>query len=486
MAEQLSKRLCQDPTQLYEEQAQVINPNEIRKAILHDLTEPLVFRGYLSTFKCEDEHVSQWKCMQWDASDWVKLFEEKVLKFRVGMRLKDKTVLSAPQWETACYKANMTYSEFLQWSQGKRSCTTFCNQEVNCNDHWAYFDYFYMKDIENVNQVEGALDWGLFGFPDRGVQDSTLWIGTTGANTPCHIDTYGCNLVAQLIGRKRWVLFPRTQSEYLSPTRIPYEESSIYSEVGFPHPSVASHPKLISSTPYVFTLEPGDVLFVPKQWWHFVENLDFAVSINTWLELPSDHEERVKESLVMYQVASLCQGLESLDLISSVFNPNMLDVATMTSSELLKLLTKRVFKNSVPRETTAAKSNCEEVIREKPMRKQSLITKDCNLLLDRKCTDFNWKDEKWCANHNIEKVCSMSFLDYMHLVFGPGSGNCCMETEVSMKKRDSLTKAQDANSRDDDDDDINFSQIKLLVDSFTDQRVISILKMVIDEKLAEN
>jgi hypothetical protein len=30
-------------------------------------------------------------------------------------------------------------------------------------------------------------------------------------------------------------------------------------------------------------LEPGDVLFVPHKWWHYVENLDTAVSINTWL-----------------------------------------------------------------------------------------------------------------------------------------------------------------------------------------------------------
>lgn len=35
------------------------------------------------------------------------------------------------------------------------------------------------------------------------------------------------------------------------------------------------------------TLEPGDVLFVPKKWWHYVESLETSISINTWIELVS-------------------------------------------------------------------------------------------------------------------------------------------------------------------------------------------------------
>ena len=35
------------------------------------------------------------------------------------------------------------------------------------------------------------------------------------------------------------------------------------------------------------TLVPGDVLFVPKKWWHYVQSLDTSISINTWIELVS-------------------------------------------------------------------------------------------------------------------------------------------------------------------------------------------------------
>lgn len=39
------------------------------------------------------------------------------------------------------------------------------------------------------------------GFPEATVDESTVWIGSKGAHTPCHIDTYGINLVCQLYGR---------------------------------------------------------------------------------------------------------------------------------------------------------------------------------------------------------------------------------------------------------------------------------------------
>ena len=52
-------------------------------------------------------------------------------------------------------------------------------------------------------------------------------------------------------------------------------------------------------------LYPGDVLFVPHRWWHHVENLDLAVSVNTWIEIPEDVEARCKEAIVK----TLCHAI---------------------------------------------------------------------------------------------------------------------------------------------------------------------------------
>lgn len=49
--------------------------------------------------------------------------------------------------------------------------------------------------------VSKDVKWAEFGFGVRDGRESTLWIGTEGANTPCHQDAYGYNLVLQVQGR---------------------------------------------------------------------------------------------------------------------------------------------------------------------------------------------------------------------------------------------------------------------------------------------
>lgn len=51
--------------------------------------------------------------------------------------------------------------------------------------------------------LEGLQDvsWQRFGYPEMSGKDSTIWIGTEGAHTSCHKDSYGCNLIAQIYGR---------------------------------------------------------------------------------------------------------------------------------------------------------------------------------------------------------------------------------------------------------------------------------------------
>lgn len=48
-----------------------------------------------------------------------------------------------------------------------------------------------------------------------------------------------------------------------------------------------------SGEPYVVTLEPGDVLFVPHKWWHYVQHLTVGVSVNTWIQLDNVSIENV-------------------------------------------------------------------------------------------------------------------------------------------------------------------------------------------------
>ncbi|XP_037089742.1 HSPB1-associated protein 1-like [Pollicipes pollicipes] len=130
-----------------------------------------------------------------------------------------------------------------------------------------------------------GIDWGVFGFAGRGAAESTFWLGTAGAHTLCHRDTYGLNLVVQLAGRKRWTLFPPADGPLLYPTRVPYEESTVFSAADLRRPDFHRFPDLASTHPHIVVLEPGEALLVPRHWWHLVENLETSVSINTWVNL---------------------------------------------------------------------------------------------------------------------------------------------------------------------------------------------------------
>lgn len=95
----------------------------------------------------------------------------------------------------------------------------------------------------------------------------------------------------------------------MHPTRLPYEESSVYSSINFTSvsPSYYNGKKMyigivihidsqdVLLTNFVYAdltkchplrvqLEPGDVLFVPHNWWHFVKSDEFSISVNIWLD----------------------------------------------------------------------------------------------------------------------------------------------------------------------------------------------------------
>ncbi|CAH1961837.1 unnamed protein product [Acanthoscelides obtectus] len=168
------------------------------------------------------------------------------------------------------------------------------------------------------------------------LEDSTIWIGSKGAHTPCHQDTYGFNLVHQIYGRKLWLLFPPDVNLY--PTRIPYEESSIFSKLNFFSPTVEKF-KNVGNCHKVI-LGPGDVLFVPHKWWHYVENLETAISINTWIPMEEDNSERLEESIVQFLVKLLIDS-DIFDETTRkvVMNPNMEDeLSYSTASKSLNIL----------------------------------------------------------------------------------------------------------------------------------------------------
>ena len=56
--------------------------------------------------------------------------------------------------------------------------------------------------------------------------------------------------MAQIYGQKKWTLFPPEETPKLYPTRIPYEESSVFSQVNIDNPDLSRFPAFASAVRY--------------------------------------------------------------------------------------------------------------------------------------------------------------------------------------------------------------------------------------------
>lgn len=118
-------------------------------------------------------------------------------------------------------------------------------------------------------------------FP-REVFAKNIWMGSVGNVTKTHYDTED-NINVQLLGRKEFVLFPASQLGELYP-RSPFDYLANFSRVDVAAPDFARYPRFARAIAMRTVLEPGDFLYIPIYWWHWVRTLEASLNVNFWLE----------------------------------------------------------------------------------------------------------------------------------------------------------------------------------------------------------
>eukprot|EP00246_Nothoceros_aenigmaticus_P011823 TRINITY_DN3378_c0_g1_i3.p1 TRINITY_DN3378_c0_g1~~TRINITY_DN3378_c0_g1_i3.p1 ORF type:complete len:158 (-),score=16.71 TRINITY_DN3378_c0_g1_i3:171-644(-) len=108
------------------------------------------------------------------------------------------------------------------------------------------------------------------------------WFGPQGTVTPLHYDPVH-NLFAQVVGLKYIRLYQASISSEL----YPYSEHMLQnsSQVDLDH---ADHPKFPIARDLHFVdciLEPGDMMYVPPKWWHYVRALSTSFSVSFWWDV---------------------------------------------------------------------------------------------------------------------------------------------------------------------------------------------------------
>ncbi len=104
-------------------------------------------------------------------------------------------------------------------------------------------------------------------------QRSTLWIAPKGTMSSLHHDGNYDNLNMQVSGKKLFLLVPPAQHELL------HFHGSAESPVNPFAPDLSRFPRFSGASPKEAMLGPGDVLLVPKYWWHCVYAVEPSVNL---------------------------------------------------------------------------------------------------------------------------------------------------------------------------------------------------------------
>jgi len=120
--------------------------------------------------------------------------------------------------------------------------------------------------------------------------------------TRCHFDSYD-NLLTQVWGYKFVRLYAPDQTPKLYPIRTPAggrpelasasasapaddvtTSQGNISAVNVESPDLSAHPLFASASgSHIDTvLGPGDALYIPRGWWHYVRSLTPSLTVNFW------------------------------------------------------------------------------------------------------------------------------------------------------------------------------------------------------------
>lgn len=104
---------------------------------------------------------------------------------------------------------------------------------------------------------------------------SFFFFANAGMFAPLHFDgDHRHVLLTQVFGTKRVIVIPPRQSKHLYPI-MNFSAVALHGYHGAERERFLDYQRAS-----VAVLHPGDTLFIPKLWWHYVEYLDFGMSFN--------------------------------------------------------------------------------------------------------------------------------------------------------------------------------------------------------------
>ena len=104
-----------------------------------------------------------------------------------------------------------------------------------------------------------------------------VFLGPAGNITRLHFDAHNAHgWLAQIKGRKLFILFPPGDSKFLYPLD---GEATTQSPIDPLSPDLDSYPLFSNATMFFAVLQEGETLLVPEGWWHYAVSLETSITV---------------------------------------------------------------------------------------------------------------------------------------------------------------------------------------------------------------
>lgn len=149
-------------------------------------------------------------------------------------------------------------------------------------DAGLYMDQFSFDKIPGLSDYVAT----PYANPGRRNIELNLWVGPAGTFISLHKDNHigfdhADNIFTQVAGRKRAVLVSPSQDHLMYP-RAKEQGAHWHSQVDWEKPDFDRFPLFRHVELQETVLEPGEMLFIPGNYWHSLRSLDASISVSCW------------------------------------------------------------------------------------------------------------------------------------------------------------------------------------------------------------
>lgn len=259
---------------------------------------------------------SQWKAMQWTPEYFKTSFPGAELRYEIWDGREEMN-------DPLEFQARQTYVDTTMGEFLERMLNT---QEPSRKYYCAQFKLFkvlpqLVKDFGSMDEFMGLEAYGPKVLSNKLKIDPFLWLGPAGVLSTLHFDRAD-NFFVQLYGRKKWLHIPPEQSKNLYYPCAGFCESLFhFSPVDVEHPDLKKWPLYSQVEPIETIVEPGEMVFTPAGWWHYVRALDPSISMNFFWLRPLDHVVSLRKYLYLFGRRKLMSAVGLKDFIDKVEVP---------------------------------------------------------------------------------------------------------------------------------------------------------------------